>query len=120
MMAGKKKKRYFVALDHELLDSQAWRALTVHAWAAFICIKRKFNGKNGDNLSFTFEEAHQIMHRNTYAKVLNQLVDHGLIDIVKSGGLHNKPNIFSLSERWRKYGTDDFKKGKRYVPDNKW
>ena len=116
----RKKKRHFVALDFDLLESKSWRELKPHACLAYVYIKKKFNGKNSDNLSYTYGEASKIMQRNTYSKVINQLVDHGLIDVVRSGGLYNRCNIFALSERWRKYGTEDFKKGRRYVPDNKW
>jgi len=50
------------------------------------------------------------MHRSTYAQVLRELVDHGLINVVRSGGLYNRCNIFGLSDRWAAYGMERFVK----------
>jgi hypothetical protein len=60
------------------------------------------------------------MHRNTYAKVLKELISHGFIDIERSGGLHKECNIFSLTYRWKKYGKPDFDQGKRTVINPNW
>ena len=107
-------------LPKEMLHSKAWQTLSCHARSAYIEIKLKSNGKNEDNLSFTYKEASKIMHRNTYARVIRELVDHGLIKVVRSGGLNNRCNIFGLSERWRIYGTERFVAGERVVIDSQW
>ena len=66
------------------------------------------------------KEASKIMHRNTYAKALNELVSHGFIDIVRSGSLNKECNIFALSHRWKRYGTPHFEEGKRTVINPNW
>jgi hypothetical protein len=120
MTRRKKKSPPFVMLPKEMIRSKAWQKLKHYSIRAYIEIALKYNGSNKDNLSFTYREASRIMHRNTYGKAITQLVEHGLIDVVRSGGLFNRCNIFGLSKRWRHYGTENFVKGKRTVIDPKW
>ena len=44
-------------LEKDLVRSKAWRSLKHYSIRAYIEISLKFNGKNKDNLSFTYEEA---------------------------------------------------------------
>ena len=115
----KKKKRYppFIMIPKKMIDSKAWQGLSCYARAVYIEIKRKYNGSNKDNLSYTYREGIKIMARNRFAKALKELVNNGLIDIIRSGGLYRKSNIFGLSDRWKFYGQENFKIGKLKVPD---
>lgn len=115
----KKRKRSppFVRLFHELIDSKAWQELSCYARTVYIEIHRKYNGRNNSNLFYTYREAGKLMHKSTFTKALRELVDHGLIDIIRSGGLYRKSNIFGLSDRWKFYGQENFKIGKLKVPD---
>jgi hypothetical protein len=120
MAKKEKSKKKFVQLFHEMMESEAWRGLSCHARVIYTEIRKKYNGANLKDLSFTYSEAAKIMHRDTYSKALKELVDNGLINVVESGGLPKRPNIFSLSERWRYYGTANFFKADRKVPPKKW
>lgn len=115
----KKKKRYppFIMLPNKMIDSEAWKGLSCYARAVYIEIRRKYNGSNKDNLSYTYREGIKIMARNRFSKALKELVNNGLIDIIRSGGLYRKNNIFGLSDRWKFYGQENFKIGKLKVPD---
>jgi len=116
----KKKRRRtppFVKLLNELIDSKAWQELSCYARTVYIEIHRKYNGSNNGNLSYTYREARKIMSSKRFTKALKELVSNGLIDIVRSGGLYKKPNIFGLSDRWKFYGQENFKIGKVKVPD---
>ena len=120
---GKSKKRsgpQFFQFFHSMGKSEAYQDLSVYARAVFTEIVLKHNGYNDNNLSYTYKEASKIMHRNTYAKALNELVSHGFIDIVRSGGLNKECNIFALSHRWKKYGTPHFQERKRTVINPNW
>jgi len=116
----KSKGPKFIRLFHYIYDSDAYQDLSIYAQTVFTAILRQYNGYNGDNLSYTYKEASKIMHRNTYAKALNELVSHGFIDIVRSGGLNKECNIFALSHRWKKYGTPLFEEAKRTVINRNW
>ena len=121
-MPKKKKKSgpSFIQLFHYMVKSDAWQSLSCHARAAYIEIAVKHNGHNNGNLSYTYKEASKIMHRNTYAKKLNELVANGFIDVVRSGTINKQCNIFSLSFRWKRYGTPHFIEGKRFVHNPNW
>jgi len=114
-----RKSKHFVQIFNELLESEAYKKLSHATFRAYVHIKSKYNGENGDNLSFTYKEASKIMNVHTFSKALDQLVEVGFLDIVRSGHLYNICNIFALSDRWKKYDTEDFVKGKRHVPDPK-
>ena len=120
---GRRKKRTgppFVQLFHHMIDSEAWQDLSCYASRVYTQIARKHNGYNNGNLSYTYKEASKIMHRTTYSKALNELVNHGFIDVVRSGRLNKECNIFALSYRWKKYGTPQFQSGKRIVINPNW
>jgi len=104
-------------LTNELINSKAWKELSCYARAVYIEIKHKYNGKNDGNLSYTYREASEIMHTDTFTKALRELVNNGLIDIIRSGGLYRKSNIFGLSDRWKSYDQENFKPGQLKVLD---
>lgn len=112
-----KKSKPFVRLFNELIESKAWRELSCYARTIYIEIRYKYNGRNDKNLSYTYREGIKIMARNSFAKALKELVNNGLIDIIRSGGLYRKNNIFGLSDRWKFYGQENFKIGKFKVVD---
>jgi len=116
-MKKRKKGPPFVRIFHELIDSKAWKELSCYARTVYIEIYRKYNGSNNGNLSYTYREGIKIMTRNRFSKALKELVNNGLIDIIRSGGLYRKNNIFGLSDRWKSYGQENFKPGKLKVPD---
>ena len=95
------------------MRSEAWKNLKHYSVRAYLHIRYKYNGKNSDNLSFTYEEAAKIMNGHTYSKAIGQLVDLGFLDMKRSGAFYGKCNIFGLSDWWQKYGTSDFRQGKR-------
>ena len=101
----KRKSKPFVQIFNELLESEAYKKLRHPSFRAYVHIRAKYNGSNGDNLSLTYEEASKIMNIHTYSGAIDQLVELGFIDIVRSGHLYNVCNIFALSNRWKKYGT---------------
>jgi len=117
MNKKRKKGPGFFRVWHELIDSEAWKELSCYARTVYIEIGRKYNGSNNANLSYTYREASKIMHKNTFTKALKELVNNGLIDIIRSGGLYRKNTIYGLSDRWRFYGRNNFKIGKLKVAD---
>lgn len=114
---GKRKPKYppFIMLQKEMVKSKAWEELSNSSMRAYIQLRLKDNGKNRDNLSLTYEEAKKFASSRTLKKNFDELVEHGFLDVVRSGRMWRKCNIFALSDRWRKYGKEEFVKGKRVV-----
>jgi hypothetical protein len=117
-------------LTPDLIESEAF--LNLSGKAAMLCvirfhqkafkkkIKRKRGGSkeqiitNNGEIIFTYAEAKELGIRSsrTFNRVIRELVeDKGFIDIAEYGSWYGKqPNKFSISYRWRKYGTDEYEK----------
>ena len=125
-MSGRYKKRSskklppFVPLTWDLLNSQAYINLTNSAGKALPYFLGKVKLPHGDpgkhlaEFSFSYTEARQYGFANgTHHRVISELMDKGFIDPVDKGGLKGgglTSSYFKLSERWRKYGAQDFVK----------
>lgn len=107
------KRERFISLSYPLLDSLAWRHLTNADKAAFISLKRRFNGMNNDSISLSVREiaAENKMSINTASKSLKHLQQKGLISLTKYGyfGSH-------MASTW-KLNTDS---NPGYHPSNEW
>ena len=71
---------------------------------------------HGDQIVFTYEDAESEygVGNKTFSRAIDQLISHGFIDIARVGiGIGGYPTLYSISERWRKYGQPDFDIGKR-------
>ena len=65
---------------------------------------------NNDEIVFTYDEAEDYgIGRQAFMRGRDQLIEHGFIDIAKTGaGLYQSETWYFISQRWKKYGTDDF------------
>ena len=112
-MSKKKKNKFdgsFTGIEHNLINSEAFKNLSVYTKWLYFEFKFRFYGDNKRHIIFAYQEAKKVMSINTFIKCRNKLIENGLIDIVKRGGFYNQPAIYGLSDRWKKYGTKDFVK----------
>ena len=75
---------------------------------------------NNGELEFTYAEAQNQygFTEGKFLRAIDDLLRVGLIDIAKSGfGLRKDKTLYSISTRWRKYGTDEFKREERSKRD---
>jgi len=100
----------YSVIEHNLANSEAFKSLSIYAKWLYMEFKFRFYGDNKKHIIFTYQEAKKLMHPDTFTKCRNKLIENGLIDIIKRGGLYNKTNIYGLSDRWKKFGTKDFTK----------
>ncbi len=82
----------FVALPYNLLESDAWKALSPEAVAIYIEIKRRYNGKNNGDIPLGYREAATIAHcgKGTSGKKLSELIDNGFIKAAHKGRFQNR------------------------------
>ena len=107
---GKKIDGGFVALPHNLIESEAYKFLSAIAKLAYTYFKRDVRNGHQTEVVLTFGQAQKYGVCNsstTFSKVKKELVKHGLLDHVDGGGL-NAPAVFELSERWRQFNTGQF------------
>ncbi len=81
--------------------------------------KKGFKGlviTNQGQIIFTYGEARELGMESTetFHRVLKELVeDKGFIDIESRGDyIDNEPTRFRISDRWREYGTKNYKAAK--------
>ena len=91
----------FIPLTHELIDSPAWKDLSPTDKVIYIQIYRQYNGRNDHDLKLPYSQMD--FAPATISKSLRHLVDVGLIDIIKQGGLFKNCSIYGLSTRWKIY-----------------
>lgn len=120
-----KGDRMFVS--KKLIASEAFRSLkTAAACQVFMIFLYKCQWKpiegarkrrqeyylaNQGEIQFSYREAlgKWGIKQKRFTKALDELIRVGLIDIVKSGfGLHKDCTLFAISDRWEKFGADEF------------
>jgi len=101
-----------------LLNSKSFQALPYAAAKAlpyfFGKVKMPHNNpeKYSADFHFSYPEAKGYGFPSaTFAKVIKMLIAFGFIDPIEKGGLRGYRtgyNVFRLSRRWEKFGTNDF------------
>ena len=109
----------FVPLTWEMLNSAAYKALPFSASKALPYflgkVKLSYNNPQRLNSNFEFSYSEAQNHgfaSGTHNRVIVELIDKGFIDPICKGGKRSfgySSSLFSLSDRWKTYGTDNFK-----------
>jgi len=71
---------------------------------------------NNGEIQFTYDEAGEKygISEGRFKRAIDELVRVGLIDIAKTGlGLQQDVSLYAISNRWEKFGTDEFVVQKR-------
>jgi len=128
---GKLKRNTRVWVDRQLIGSPAFLELTGKAPQVLLAFlskrqfaripkgssrKKEWELINNKQIVFTYEDAESEygVGNKTFSRAIDQLISHGFIDIARVGiGIGGYPTLYSISERWRKYGQPDFDIGKR-------
>ena len=117
-------------LESALIESDAF--LNLSGKATMLCLirfhqkayKKRVGGRkrgskelqitNNGEIIFTYAEARElgIKSSETFNRVIRELVvDKGFINIEELGNWYQKKSTkFAISERWRRYGTDEYEK----------
>jgi hypothetical protein len=73
--------------------------------------EREWQITNNGEIQFTYAEAETKygIPAGKFTRAIDELLRVGLIDITKTGlGLHKDVTLYAISERWKKFGTDEF------------
>lgn len=125
-------KKNFVQLYHDMLDSPAFHDLSGSQAKLFLYCRREAFGRaqsdyesgNIEGLSFSGESSrlfylnealvkkqHKLYNANDkrgFRRDMEALVSHGFVDVVLNRAVSHKPNVYALSTRWTKWGTEEF------------
>ena len=107
-------------IEPDMMESGSFRSLSKTQLLVLLRFRQKitWSGKGKrrvydcDNLVFTYAEAEYLgISRSTFHRSIKALVEKGFIDIEHQGGAYGRDySRYALSNRWKKYGTEGFKK----------
>ena len=110
-----------LVIEKELLNSAVFRSLSSTAMIIYLDFlqrrqmkkigrKKKLIILNNGELIYTYGEAEKRgFTRTRFARAIDELVQKGFIDIAHAGNGYNKDcTLYSISERWRAWGTENF------------
>lgn len=130
LFAEDKRRRFglWVRVDNSILYSSAFSGLCGHAvkvlfWAMMRIPldtkmdrrRRKITGQKKPDpppFSFTYAEAELFgLTNKQFARAIRELVEFGFLDVRHKGSGKQKDfSLYDWSERWRRYGCDDFER----------
>lgn len=127
-------KNTVIVLEQRLVKSPAWLSLGGTAKDVYLifrtkCVIVKRQGKpqkrgpvitNNGQIEFTYVEAEEKygIKPGRFRRALDQLIDRGFIDVAATGmGIFKTKTWYAISERWRDYGTPEFKASHRPKPN---
>jgi len=129
-MARRRKGTGQFPIERDLIRSPAYLSLTGRAPQVLTVFLSKavfqhvnlpgHRGKqwrqiNNGEIKFTYSEAADLgVPQGVFRRAIDQLVEHGFIDIDRpGGGMHGSATLYALSTRWRAWGKPDFTPAKR-------
>jgi hypothetical protein len=106
----KPRSKYFVMLFHEVIDSDAYKSLSLAAQSAYVLLLRQ-KGTDPDKMEvkFPFSDAKEYMRTHTFSKAIDELGKMGFIETlrtVRMGKDIREPNTYRFIEDWRNFKRD--------------
>jgi hypothetical protein len=121
-------KGHNIWIERRLIESKAFLSLSATALKVLMIFftKRQFESigrrgkeqwsiKNNGQIVFTYKKAKSKygISESAFRRVVDELISKGFIDIAATGmGVHKVTTLYSISNRWRLYGTPDYEEPK--------
>jgi len=105
-MKRRGKSKRFVMLEHKMLHSDAFNALSSSAVRVLISImscKTMDNGTSSKPIRCDYSTMNGCLDKRTIAKSIRELESIGFIEVVQRGGLYKQPNLYAISSEWINY-----------------
>lgn len=102
MEEADKKDDGFARISDSMHRSKAWKKLSLQSRCLYMEFKFRYNGKNVNDLSFTYKEGRELMNVNTFAKCIKQLLELGFIKYIRHSPNTRECNIYGLCEDWKR------------------
>jgi len=92
MSKHRSKQQRFVQLFHWMLRGEAWRDLDPVARSIYIELTFRYNGSNNGRIGYSARQAAQDLKisKDTAARGLRSLEEHGFVVVEKRGAFHCK------------------------------
>lgn len=117
--------------ERDLIKSEVFRSLSKKTMLIYFdfrikCRVQKTKAKSGrqdawdiinnGDIEYTYSEAEKKgTSRSSFMRAVDELIEKGFIDIAHSGsdGVKGDKSKYAVSERWRKWGTENFERKTR-------
>ncbi len=115
---SQKHKRY-VGFDYNLLETEAFKHLTGGAFKLLAMVKKRYNGVNNGEISFSVREGRDLLgySLNTISRYFNELEVKGFLKVKEKGSFSYKKRHASTwiitSDEYYHQKTRDFKHWKK-------
>ena len=115
---SQKHKRY-VGFDYNLLETEAFKHLTGGAFKLLAMVKKRYNGVNNGEISFSVREGRDLLGNsvNTISRYFDELVDKGFLKIKEKGSFSYKKRHATTwiitCEEYNNQKSRDFKHWKK-------
>lgn len=89
----------FIMLRHDMMESEAWKSLSVASQALWLYIRKRYNGNNNGEIPLSCREASSFLNvsKNTAAKAFEELENRGFIKVGRDSDFRLKTKT---SRRW--------------------
>ena len=116
----------FLAIPHDVLRSEAYRALSPSAVKLLVDIASQFTGRNNGNLTASMSLMSDRGWRSTATlhRAKRELLRAGLIEQTRQGGMNMGPTLYAVT--WNPIDACETKRGRRHdatptkTPSNLW
>lgn len=107
----------FVALPHSIINHCSFTSLKDKTKLLYLYMTDYSQG----NQEFTYPRRiyKNLMCNETFDNAINELIEHGFIEIVSNGGLCNNENIYKFVSKWKTFIPEPKKKRKTKIQENK-
>jgi hypothetical protein len=95
----------FVRITTDMMDSEAWQDLSIHARYLYLEMKRRYNGDNCRTFNFPHSVGRKLMTANAFTKAVNDLIRHGFIICVTFGRVNRIASEYRYAARWHNWPT---------------
>ncbi|MEY4593018.1 MAG: hypothetical protein RIR18_1913 [Pseudomonadota bacterium] len=92
-------KHPYAAIEHRVIDSEAYANLTFSARSLLVLIARQLSKDNNGHLQATFSYLHRFGFdsERTLARGIAELIAHGMIYRTRSGGYQQGPSKYAVT-----------------------
>lgn len=94
--------RKFVRVYHSMISSNAFRDLKPYSIKLYLAMLDWSNGN--PEVEYSYSRMEHILPKGTTQKAINDLKEHGFIEIVKKGCFANRtPSVYRFSDKWKQW-----------------
>lgn len=90
----------FVRIATDMMDSQAWHDLSVHARYLYLEMKRRYNGDNCRTFNFPHSVGRKLMSGAAFTSSVNELIEKGFITCIKYGRINRIASEYRFVSLW--------------------